>query len=239
VIRSRSPAKRFRDGFGLVSPARTTWRATAIRGRGPNPRAEAAGSIVKRSLSELGAKTKAREIGRAVLGLLGRWSADVHLGGTVRSIMGRNIACCTGADTLHRAAQIMWDRDCGAVPVVDADGRLIGVLTDRDICMAAYTQGRPLTSMSVASVLSGRVHSCTPSDSIDDAVAQMRSNRIRRLVVLDGSRHVVGMVSLADLARHVASLVPARREVALVLSELVSVLSEARANHGSSERAAE
>lgn len=212
-----------------------------LPGRGrPNSGDETSGSIVKRSLSELGAKTKAREIGRAVLGLLGRWSADaVHIGGTVRSVMGRNIASCTGADTLHRAAQIMWDRDCGAVPVVDADGRLIGILTDRDICMAAYTQGRSLASMSVASVLSGRVHSCAPSDSIDEAVAQMRACRIRRLVVVDGSRHVVGMLSLADVARHVASLMPARREVALVLSELVSVLSERRTSSGGAERAAE
>jgi CBS domain-containing protein len=93
--------------------------------------------------------------------------------------------------------------------------------------------------MSVASVLSGRAYSCAPSDSIDDAVAQMRAHRIRRLVVLDGSRHVVGMLSLADIARHVASLTPARREVALVLSDLVSMISEGRADSGSSERAAE
>ena len=87
--------------------------------------------------------------------------------------------------------------------------------------------------------LSGRVQSCAPSDSIDEAVAQMRSNRIRRLVVVDGSRHVVGMLSLADVARHVASLIPTRREVALVLSELVLALSERRASSGSTERAAE
>ena len=197
-------------------------------------------SIVKRSLEELGAATKAREIGRAVLGLLGRWSPDaVVIGGVVRSIMGRNIVSCTGADTLHRAAQIMWDRDCGAVPVVDADGRLIGVLTDRDICMAAYTQGRALSGLSVASVLSGRVHSCLPSDSIDEAIALMRTQRIRRLVVVDGSRHVLGMLSLADVARHVASLTPTRREVALVLSELMALLSERRPASGSAERAAE
>lgn len=197
-------------------------------------------NIVKRSLEELGARSKARELGRAVLGLLGRWSpGSVQLGGLVRSVMSRNIATCSGGDTLQRAAQIMWDRDCGAVPVVDADGRLIGILTDRDICMAGYTQGRPLASLGVVSVLSGRIHSCLPSDSIDDAIDIMRRERIRRLVVVDGSRHVVGMLSLADIARHVAALLPTRREAALVLTELVSALSERRPGSGSAERAAE
>lgn len=197
-------------------------------------------NIVKRSLEELGARAKAKEIGRAVLGLLGRWvPGSVELGGVVRSVMSRNIATCNGGDTLARAAQIMWDRDCGAVPVVDADGRLIGILTDRDICMAAYTQGRPLVAMGVASVLSGRIHSCSPSDSIDEALSIMREQRIRRLVVVDGSRHVVGMLSLADVARHVASLLPSRRETALVVAELLAALSERRPGSGSADRAAE
>jgi CBS domain-containing protein len=196
-------------------------------------------NIVKRSLEDLKAAATARDLGRVVRGLLGRWSPDARLGDVVRSIMSRNVATCSTSDTLHRAAQLMWERDCGSIPVVGAEGRLVGIVTDRDLCMAAYTQSRPLTDISVASVLSARVHSCLPSDSLDHAVGVMRAERVRRLVVVDGSQKVVGMLSLADLARYVADLPPTRRDASVLLSDLLSSLSERRPSNGSAERAAE
>jgi CBS domain-containing protein len=195
-------------------------------------------NIVRRSLEDLGAATRARELGRVVLGLLGRRSSGAELGGVVRSIMSRNVASCSSGDTLHRAAQLMWERDCGAVPVVDGEGRLSGIVTDRDLCMAAYTQSRPLTAVGVASVLSGRVHTCSPADSIDHAVAVMRGQRIRRLVVVEGQK-VVGMLALADVARYVAALATSRRDAALVLVDLLAALSDKPLGKPSSERAAE
>jgi CBS domain-containing protein len=183
-------------------------------------------NIVKRSLEDLGAANKARELGRVVLGLLGRRHSGTELGGSVRSIMTGNVATCSPGDTLHRAAQLMWERDCGAVPVVDGEGRLVGVVTDRDLCMAAFTQGRPLSGIGVGGVLSGRMHTCSGADSVDHAVAILRTQRIRRLVVVDGTRKVVGMLALADVARYVATLGPARRDAALVFTELLATLSE-------------
>jgi CBS domain-containing protein len=61
----------------------------------------------------------------------------------VEQLMTREVKVCTEADTLNRAAQLMWDSDCGCIPMISAhgDGGLIGVVTDRDIAMAAYTQG--------------------------------------------------------------------------------------------------
>ena len=61
----------------------------------------------------------------------------------VHEIMSTDLATCQSEDTLNCAAQIMWERDCGVVPILDQGSRVIGMLTDRDICMAAYTQGRP------------------------------------------------------------------------------------------------
>src|SRR5262249_29514336 len=135
----------------------------------------------------------------------------------------------SGNDTLHRAAQIMWDRDCGAVPVVDAEGRAVGLVTDRDLCMAAYTRGRPLSAISVSSLLSGKLHTCAASTSLDEAVARMRARRVRRLVVVDPKdQRLVGMLALADLARHLRGLGATRREAPVVLSELLAALSERR-----------
>src|SRR5690606_28351921 len=65
----------------------------------------------------------------------------------VRELMTRDVQVCGPRDDLNRAAQIMWDHDCGVVPVVDSERRPIGMVTDRDVCMAAYTQGKPLSAI--------------------------------------------------------------------------------------------
>lgn len=202
-------------------------------------------NIVKRSLEDFGAAGKARELKRAVRGFIGRWAQTldgqpVQLDRPVREIMSRGVVTCSAADTLQRAAQIMWERDCGIVPVVDSDGRVVGVVTDRDLCMASYTQGRALSAVPLSWVLSGRiVHTCTPTDSVDRAVALMREQRVRRLVVVDGQQKVVGVVALADIARHVASLAASEPRAALILTDLIATLSERRGGGGSAERAAE
>lgn len=196
-------------------------------------------SIVKKSLEDLGT-TKARELRRAVRDFLGRWSSgSATLGGVVRSVMTSDVVTCTAGDTLHRAAQIMWERDCGAVPVVDTAGRVTGIITDRDLAMGAYTQGLPLVAIPVGRVASGQVYTVSVGASVDEVVAVMGRQRVRRVVVVDAHQRVVGIVSLADVARFVAELGPSRRDAALVLAGLVAALSERRQNTGSTERAAE
>jgi CBS domain-containing protein len=196
--------------------------------------------MVKQSLSE-GAAAKARDLGRVVFGLLGRSTPEpVRLGGLVGNVMTRAVSTCSTADTLHRAAQIMWERDCGIVPVVDSEGRVVGVVTDRDLCIASYTQGRPLGAITTSSLLSGRVvHACAPGDSLDHAMALMRSHRVRRLVVVEGSQRLVGVLALSDIASYVASLGPSRADAHLLLSDLLASLSARRPGTGSTERAAQ
>jgi CBS domain-containing protein len=120
----------------------------------------------------------------------------------VDQIMTRNVRTCRPGDTLSTAAQMMWEADCGCVPVVDeADARLVGIITDRDICMAGYTQGRPLSGIRVDSAMARQVHSCRPTDSLGEALNILRQRQIRRLPVVDNGDHLVGMLSLADAAR--------------------------------------
>ena len=196
--------------------------------------------IVKRSLEDFGAGGKARELGRAVLGLIGRWaSGSVRLGGSVTQVMTRDVVCCGPGDTLHRAAQIMWERDCGAVPIVDPAGRIAGIITDRDLAMGAYTQGLPLVAIPVGRVASSVVHAVQAGSTLDEAVAVMRTRRVRRVVVVDGSQKVVGIVALADVARHVSELGPSRKDAALVLADLIATLSERRVGADAAQRAAE
>jgi predicted transcriptional regulator len=119
----------------------------------------------------------------------------------VKELMTADVKCCAEYNTLNTAAQMMWDNDIGCVPVIDKDGRTIGMLTDRDICMSAYIQGVPLTGAVVTSAMSREVFSCTPEDNIAAAEKVMKANQIHRLLVLDAERHPVGLISLNDIAR--------------------------------------
>lgn len=135
----------------------------------------------------------------------------------VEDIMVREVRCCAPTDALNHGAQIMWESDCGCVPVVDADGRVIGMLTDRDICMAAYTQGATLSGIGVASAMCREVFSCRPSDDLPVAQELMRRHRVRRLPVTDAEGKLVGIVSLSDIARALAHTAAGQAQVASTL----------------------
>jgi len=119
----------------------------------------------------------------------------------VNNLMTANPKTCQPNDNLDAAARIMWEADCGAVPIVDNDGRVIGLVTDRDICMAAYTQGQPLRSIPLTVAMAKNVLTCRADDDVGAAESIMREARVRRLPVVDHDDRLVGMLSLNDLAR--------------------------------------
>jgi CBS domain-containing protein len=128
----------------------------------------------------------------------------------LNEVMNQPVVCCPDSATLDQAARLMWEQDCGIVPIVDEDGRLTGVVTDRDICMSAYTQGLALNAIGVTTAMARTVVAGHEDDSIEAAEQLMQDNQIRRLPVIDNEGRPVGMVSLNDLARYVAQ---ARRSV--------------------------
>jgi CBS domain-containing protein len=136
---------------------------------------------------------------------------------TVADVMTRAPATCSPGASLADAARIMWDRDCGFVPVTDDSGSLRGVVTDRDACMAAFTRGLPLAAIPVGTAMSGDVASVREGDSVAHAHDLMRTRRVRRLPVLDGRDRVVGVLSLNDLALAGERREPEPREVAATL----------------------
>ena len=119
----------------------------------------------------------------------------------VRDVMQRDVATCHSWDTLNRAAQLMWEADCGAVPVVDEQGKLAGMLTDRDVCMAAYTRGLALSELSVQNAMSEHPFSCTPEQPLTALLGLMTTHQVRRVPVVSEGGRLVGIVSLADVAR--------------------------------------
>ena len=121
----------------------------------------------------------------------------------VAELMTRDVAVCGPNDSMNRAVQLMWERDCGCVPVLDADRRVLGMITDRDVCMASYTRGVPLSASPVAQAMSRRVYACTPNDDVHTALEKMAERQLHRLPVLDDERRLVGLLSLADVLQAV------------------------------------
>jgi CBS domain-containing protein len=119
----------------------------------------------------------------------------------VSQLMNRSVETCGPDETLAAAAGRMWQCDIGCLAVLDGQGRVVGMVTDRDVCMAAMMEGKALHEIPVSRAMSKEVHCCAPSDSLIAAEEQMRSQQVRRLPVLDGDSRLVGMVSLNDLAR--------------------------------------
>lgn len=121
----------------------------------------------------------------------------------VEQLMTRAVKVCSESDTLNRAAQLMWESDCGCIPVISAKGNgcVVGLVTDRDIAMAAYTQGKQLWAIPVTAAMAHKVIACHANDGVSQAEALMRDNQVRRLPVLDQKEHLVGILSLNDVAR--------------------------------------
>jgi CBS domain-containing protein len=132
---------------------------------------------------------------------------QVHTGlaAPARLVMTSPVMTCSPRDDVNDVAQLFWDTSCGSAPVVDEAGVLQGMLTDRDICMAAYTQGRRLPDISVESAMSRSVHAVTPEDTLQRVLEIMSEAQVHHVPVVDDARKVVGIISITDVARWVQS----------------------------------
>ncbi len=145
----------------------------------------------------------------------------------ISELMTRTVQVCRATDTLDRAAKLMWDHDIGSLAVVDERGQVIGMITDRDACMAAYTCGGALHDIPVEVAMSKHVVTCNPDDS-DTAVAEvMARHKIRRVPIVDDMHRPVGMLSLSDLARTMGH---GRNVPAAAVAGTLAAISEHRAS---------
>lgn len=117
--------------------------------------------------------------------------------------MTKNICCCRSDESLAVAAKRLWDSDCGCLPVVDKRGNLHGMITDRDICMAAMTTGKPLAELRIADAMAKDVACVRPTESLHEAELTMRMRAVRRLPVVDDQNRVIGLLTCNDLFRWV------------------------------------
>ena len=118
----------------------------------------------------------------------------------VKQLMTSDIATCRPDTNLAVVAKLMWDKDCGFVPVVDAAGKVAGVLTDRDICIASATR-RLLPDQIIATQAMRKppIHTTQPEDAVEKALATMKQFQVRRLPVIAADGTLKGVVSMNDI----------------------------------------
>ena len=112
----------------------------------------------------------------------------------------RDVHTCRPDTNLAMAAMQMWDGDFGVLPVLDG-AKVVGMVTDRDICMATAMKNKAPTDIRVDEVIGGQVFACSPDTEIHEALKIMRQNKVRRLPIVDAvNRRLAGMLSLNDIA---------------------------------------
>jgi CBS domain-containing protein len=118
----------------------------------------------------------------------------------VRDIMTKDVVSCQKSTDVATAGRLMLQGHFGLIPVVDTHGHVAGVLTDRDIALAAATRHRDAWHIAVHEAMSSKVLSCLVDDEVSEALEQMEKGHVRRLPVLDGGTHLAGILSIDDIA---------------------------------------
>jgi CBS domain-containing protein len=124
----------------------------------------------------------------------------------VYSVMKREPRVCLPETDLATAGRIMAQVDCGFLPVIDAEHKVVGLVTDRDICLAVALRDELPSAIRVKDVISGEVYSCTADEEITEALNTMREFGVRRLPVLDMIGRIEGILSLDDIVLEARAL---------------------------------
>jgi CBS domain-containing protein len=123
----------------------------------------------------------------------------------VADVMMRTPASCTADTNLAAAVEILWTRNCGMLPIVNGEGKVTGVVTDRDICIALGTRNRCASEVTVGEIQPGKLFACKAEDDIHTALAIISGAKVRRLPVVDEAGKLQGILSLDDVVVHAAS----------------------------------
>ncbi len=141
----------------------------------------------------------------------------------VRDLMTADVTTCRPETNLAEAVRQMWEKDCGVLPVVNDEGRVTGVVTDRDICIAVATRDRSADRIAVREVVQGHPHTCLAEDDVMVALKTMKAHKVRRLPVVTADGHLRGILSLNDVVTHARAA-----SAAEIVSTLASICEHRR-----------
>jgi CBS domain-containing protein len=123
---------------------------------------------------------------------------DVRAG----DVMTRDVVTVQPNDAAQYAAQLMGECDCGAIPVVDWQGRMLGMITDRDITIRLVANGMNPLRARVGDCMTDKAFACHVNDSLENCMRSMSRHQIRRMPIVNDRNQVVGIISQADIAQH-------------------------------------
>jgi CBS domain-containing protein len=159
-----------------------------------------------------------------------RGGGDGGFEASLRELMTRDVETVRPDDRLDYAARLMRDCDCGALPVLDERGRLIGMVTDRDITVRVVARGFDVRGARVADCMSDDVVACHVDDTLEDCLRAMARHQVRRLPVVDSRARVIGIISQADVAQHACER-PGRGERRALAETICEVSEPSRSSH--------
>jgi CBS-domain-containing membrane protein len=117
----------------------------------------------------------------------------------VKEVMTEDARAIWITQSLADAAKEMWENDCGVLPIIKDGRKVVGMITDRDICMAAAIRDRKPSSISVEEVMNATVYAAEAEEDVEQALETMREHKIRRLPVLNLEGELQGIVSMNDI----------------------------------------
>lgn len=119
----------------------------------------------------------------------------------IRDLMTKSVASCRPETNLAAAGTLMWETDCGVLPIVDEHRRVVGMITDRDVCIALATSDRRASSLRVGDVGVSHAVVCASDADVQSALEAMRTHRVHRLAVVNKAGLLEGIVSIGDIAQ--------------------------------------
>ncbi|MGI8670583.1 MAG: CBS domain-containing protein [Aridibacter sp.] len=117
----------------------------------------------------------------------------------VNKIMTKTVGFCQAEDDLAKAVEIMREKDCGFVPVVNKKSEVIGIVTDRDIAIAVFMQKKTASKISIGDIIDRRIITCSEKDDVEDVLKKMRKHQVKRLPVIDKKEKLSGIISITDI----------------------------------------
>jgi predicted transcriptional regulator len=150
----------------------------------------------------------------------------------VHEAMSSTVHTCQANASLEDIARKMWDTDCGSIPVVDHANHPIGIVTDRDIAMAAMHNHQPLWELNAEQLIQGRqVYTSNQGESMNDCLSRMEQNEIRRMLVTDDSGALVGILSMGDALAATSPESAWKRTSKVSVDNVLGMLRKVSAHH--------
>ena len=155
----------------------------------------------------------------------------------IRDLMTKSVASCHPETNLAAAGSLMWETDCGVLPIVDGHRRVVGMITDRDVGIALATSDRRASSLRVGDVGVSHAVICASDADAQSALEMMRTHRVHRLAVVNKAGLLEGVVSIGDIARR-AQHPAGRKRPDISYEDVVGTLQAISARRGAAKHSA-